>query len=98
MFLLYFMEWLDIKRIISFPPTATNVALALLHCTISGLHSQVWIAKQIITKKDQKKVQKTKDKRSGVSPIHTSPKQPCPSLTSSLRESRGISQASLASP
>lgn len=31
-------------------------------------------------------------------PIQTSPKQPWPSLSSSLRESRGISQASLASP
>lgn len=32
------------------------------------------------------------------SPIQTSPKQPWPSLTSSRRDSRGISQASLASP
>lgn len=31
-------------------------------------------------------------------PIHTSPKQPCPSLTSSRSDSRGISQASLARP
>lgn len=32
------------------------------------------------------------------SPIHTSPKQPCPSLTSRRRDSLGISQASLAKP
>lgn len=31
-------------------------------------------------------------------PIHTSPKQPWPSLTSSRSDSRGISQASLARP
>ena len=31
-------------------------------------------------------------------PIQTSPKQPCPSLRSRRRDSRGISQASLASP
>src|SRR4029434_6449551 len=34
----------------------------------------------------------------GLLPIHTSPKQPWPSFTSSRRESRGISQASLARP
>lgn len=33
-----------------------------------------------------------------VLPIQTSPKQPWPSLSSSRRDSRGISQASLASP
>lgn len=32
------------------------------------------------------------------SPIQTSPKQPCPSFRSRRRDSRGISQASLASP
>lgn len=32
------------------------------------------------------------------SPIHTSPKHPCPSFRSRRRDSRGISQASLARP
>lgn len=31
-------------------------------------------------------------------PIHTSPKHPWPNLTSSLKDSLGISQASFASP
>ena len=35
---------------------------------------------------------------SGSLPIQTSPKHPCPSLTSSRKDSRGISQASFARP